>query len=342
VITSFRTTLISVSWWLIWSTLHVATLMIYGLDLPTAVVESLVSNVILAGICAGVVYAVRFSMPSTGRVLSFMISAVLASFIWVWATGQILSELYVDRSNYLDFLSDTMAIRTIIGILMITLFMLFGWVVHVARENLDEARRLHEISKISKETELLNLRQQLQPHFLFNTLNSVSALAGSDPALAKKMIHQLSDFLRGTIRQSDERKNTLEVEIEHLKLYLEIEKVRFGNRLQTSIHVAPETLQIKLPSLLLQPLVENAIKFGLYDTLDEVLISIYSSVENDHLVIKITNPFDHLARKQVPGTGFGISSVTRRLYLLYGRNDLLATHVHENNFTVTIKIPLAS
>jgi two-component system, LytTR family, sensor kinase len=322
-----------------WSVLHVATLLIYGLDLPTAVVESLVANITLAGICAGVVYSVRFSMPSTGRVLSFMIGAVMASFIWVWATGQVLSEIYTDRNDYLDFLSNTMAIRTIIGILMITLFMLFGWVVHVARENLEEARRLHEISRISKEAELLNLRQQLQPHFLFNTLNSVSALAGSDPALARKMIHQLSDFLRGSIRQSEERKNTLEEEIEHLKLYLEIEKVRFGSRLQTQIQIAPETLHVKLPSLLLQPLVENAIKFGLYDTLDEVLISIISTIENEHLVIQIINPFDNTTQKQIPGTGFGINSVTRRLFLLYGRNDLLSTHSHQNKFTVTIKIP---
>jgi len=92
-----------------------------------------------------------------------------------------------------------------------------------------------EIEKLATAAELSKLRQQLQPHFLFNSLNSISALTNSHPEKARFMIQQLSDFLRGTLRQEDHHWNTLEKELEHLKLYLEIEKVRFGDRLQTEI-----------------------------------------------------------------------------------------------------------
>jgi two-component system LytT family sensor kinase len=100
-----------------------------------------------------------------------------------------------------------------------------------------------------------------------------------------------------------------------------------------------KTLSMKLPSLLLQPLVENAIKFGLYDTVGEVIISINSMAEANLLVIQITNPFDPSTTIPKSGTGFGLKSVQRRLALLFYRSDLLATKQNENIFTTTIKIP---
>ena len=117
--------------------------------------------------------------------------------------------------------------------------------------------------------------QQLQPHFLFNSLNSINALIGFKPDEARKMIHQLSDFLRGTLKKDDDQLQvTLNDELQHLNLYLEIEKVRFGHRLQTEISCDERSGSAKLPSMLLQPIVENAIKFGLYDTTGEVVVSL--------------------------------------------------------------------
>ena len=192
---------------------------------------------------------------------------------------------------------------------------------------------------MAREAELTNLRQQLQPHFLFNSLNSISALAGTRPEEARKMIQQLSDFLRGTVKKDDASLVTLAEELQHLELYLDIEKVRFGHRLSTAIQKSEESLSMKLPSLLLQPIVENAIKFGLYDTMGEIGITISSWVENKMLCIEVKNPFDPATSLPRRGTGFGLSSVQRRLYLLYLRNDLLSTAQHENLFTTTIKIP---
>jgi LytS/YehU family sensor histidine kinase len=122
-------------------------------------------------------------------------------------------------------------------------------------------------------------------------------------------------------------------------LYLAIEKVRFGHRLQTTMAIADETRAARMPSLLLQPIMENAIKFGLYDTIGEATISVSATLNEQHLVIHITNPFDSGTVMNRPGTGFGLTSVQRRLYLLYLRNDLLATERNETEFITTVRIP---
>src|SRR5829696_9616985 len=129
----------------------------------------------------------------------------------------------------------------------------------------------------------------------------------------------------------------MEEEIQHLELYLEIEKVRFGHRLSTTI--VNEAKESSLPVMLLQPIVENAIKFGLYDTTDDIEITVKASNENGNLYVRVTNPFDAETSSPKKGTGFGLSSVQRRLYLLFARNDLLQTTTENNLFITTIKIP---
>src|SRR3954447_4337876 len=121
------------------------------------------------------------------------------------------------------------------------------WYTQQEQKEMD--KRKADAEKLAKDAELYKLRQQLQPHFLFNSLNSISALTGSQPEKARHMIQQLSDFLRGTLKKDELVWSTLEEELQYLQLYLDIEKVRFGYRLQTEIVVANEALQMKLPSM---------------------------------------------------------------------------------------------
>ena len=211
------------------------------------------------------------------------------------------------------------------------------WYTQEEQKTMNERKADTEI--LAREAELFKLRQQLQPHFLFNSLNSISALTGSQPEKARHMIQQLSDFLRGTLKRDDQQWSTLEEEIEYLGLYLDIEKVRFGHRLQTNIVYTEEVKDLKLPSLLLQPVVENAIKFGLYDTTGDVLITLNASKENNYLKIEVQNPFDPETSQPLKGTGFGLSSIQRRLFLLFARNDLLITKKYNTKFITTILIP---
>jgi two-component sensor histidine kinase len=198
-------------------------------------------------------------------------------------------------------------------------------------------KRSLKTEQLQKEAELAELRLQLQPHFLFNSLNSINALIGRQPDAARKMTQQLSDFLRSTLKREDAF-IPLKEELEHLSLYLEIEKVRFGDRLQVEIEVETLASEQKIPAMILQPLIENAIKFGLYGTLGEVVIRINAKLENRFLLLSVQNPVESRPAK-ARGTGFGLNSVKRRLQILYNRFDLLQIHESENTFTCQLKIP---
>lgn len=215
----------------------------------------------------------------------------------------------------------------ILGITSWILLSFFSVIHYLSKIIAAQKQQLHvenHVQQLKNDAELFKLRQQLHPHFLFNSLNSINALIGGNPKLAREMLMKLSTFLRQTLKKEDDQLVLLSNELEELHLYLDIEKVRFGDRLQVEESIPEQLSDIKIPPFLLQPLVENAIKFGLYGTLGNVLISI-TVIEMEHFFkFEITNPFDKesIAPK---GTGFGLKSIARRLYLLYARNDLLKT-----------------
>lgn len=194
------------------------------------------------------------------------------------------------------------------------------------------------IKHLEKEAELKNLRHRMQPHFLFNALNSINALIDLDGAKARNMVQQLSTFLRGTIQAEEARLQSMEEELAHMQLYLDIEQVRFEHRLKVSIDCESEACNMKLPVLLLQPLLENAIKFGLYGTTEQVLIRLTAKAENGLLRVSISNPIDedHEAQR---GTGFGLRSIQKRLQLIYGRTDLMEHQLKNEKYVVNLKIP---
>jgi LytS/YehU family sensor histidine kinase len=240
---------------------------------------------------------------------------------------------------YLSYLESSQIFRGVLAWLMITLMGIISWTWFFMQDVRAGEKRESDTMRLARDAELATLRQQLQPHFLFNSLNSISALAGVRPEQARKMIQQLSDFLRGTIKKDDQQLVSLKEELSHLQLYLDIEKVRFGHRLSTEIIAQESASPNLLPSLLLQPIVENAIKFGLYDTTGEIVIRIAAITGDKQLILRVENPFDPETSQPRSGTGFGLSSVQRRLYLLYGRNDLLSTRTQEKTFITEVKIP---
>jgi LytS/YehU family sensor histidine kinase len=261
------------------------------------------------------------------------------SLLSVAAMQFILPKLISNNPTYLNFVESSSLVRFVYSLLMIAFVTVVSWLVfYVENETLNNKRK-SEAENILKQAELSLLQLQLQPHFLFNSLNSISALAGSKPVEARKMIQQLSDFYRATLKTEKEQFSTVENELKHLQLYLEIEKVRFGNRLQVTINYDEETLTLKLPVLLLQPIVENAIKFGLYDVIGNVEIQIVASKVNEQLLLTITNPFDSDTSKASEGKGFGLHSIQRRLQLIYGIGNLLKTEKEKNIFKTILEIP---
>jgi two-component system LytT family sensor kinase len=327
-----------VGWWLLWTALQFCLMVYYGMSIRESWMDASVTSSILVLAGYVMITIVKYFKPSAKNAIAVLVSALALAFLTGGVLFSILKML-PSSAEYLKWLDNTLLIRFIFIWLMIVIAAINGWLFFYIREHQQTELREKETEKLMREAELSGLRQQIQPHFIFNSLNSISALAGTNPSLARKMIEQLSDFLRGTIKKESNQLVPLKDEFNHLQLYLEIEKVRFGHRLITDVKADDAAFEMKLPSLLLQPVLENAIKFGLYDTVGEVIITVGAKAEQNYLVIEIKNPFDPLSAVPKKGTGFGLSSIQRRLSLLFYRNDLLTTQQNENTFITTIKIP---
>lgn len=325
--------------WFSWAETHAIVLTHYGFSWRLALLDSFVSNLLLAGISSLIMVTFQYYIPAKNK-YSFIIGlVVILTIAWLFGSRAILTPLVGNELDYRAFFNRSLPIRAAFGVLINGCMALISVLLYTIQDQQQIELRKTEAEALAKEAELYNLRQQLQPHFLFNSLNSINALITTRPQQARTMIQQLSDFLRGTLKKEEHQWVSLEDELQHLQLYLEIEKVRFGHRLSTQVQNSAAASTAKIPAMLLQPVVENAIKFGLYDTTGEITISIITRLDEGSLVIEVTNPFDPETSSPNKGTGFGLSSVQRRLYLLFARNDLLKTVAHEHIFSTIIKIP---
>lgn len=327
------------AWWLVWILLQYIILRQLNIDELHSIADSIISNILLAICCFFISNNMKYYLPRAEKYWYILVVSLTASFLWMLAQQAVMWMVFPETDHYGDVIHSSWGIRFGAGYLLISSISMFSLLWYSQQEQKEMEKRKNESEKLSKDAELFKLRQQLQPHFLFNSLNSISALTGSQPEKARHMIQQLSDFFRGTLRKDEHQWNSLQEELKYLELYLEIEKVRFGHRLQTEINYRDEILSMKLPALLLQPVVENAIKFGLYDTTGDILIQLDASTEGNNLKIVVQNPFDPETSQPLKGTGFGLSSITRRLFLLFGRNDLLSIKKDNEKFITTILIP---
>ena len=322
----------------IWFLSTFGLLVFYTIDQSIAIIDALIFALLFS---LGVNMLDRvfgFYIPKGSNNWLLLGLPLLFSLVAVLAHQYLLKWIYSDQADYLLFLKSHFYLRwAVLGVAEV----LVGLIAIVVSklEQQDEAQKREALmSELSREAELSQLRQQLQPHFLFNSLNSISALTVSQPKKAREMVLQLSDFLRGTIQKDHQQWVSLEEELGYLKMYLDIERVRFGHRLEVEFEVAEEVLSMRLPQLLVQPLLENAIKHGLYGITEDVKIILHAYKEQNYLILKIENPFDPEVTAP-KGTGFGLSSVDRRLFLLFGRKDLLESKTLDSVFSVFLKIP---
>lgn len=310
----------------------------YGIDTEIALWDSGFFGLIFLG---GVFVLDRMFglfVPKGKNVWVLFAVPLLLSLIGTLIHRYGLSWWYGDEEDYLQFLRANFYLRWSFLGLAEQMVALLALVVSKLERQEEMQKREAQLLQLSKDAELAQLRQQLQPHFLFNSLNSINALVISQPQKAREMVLQLSDFLRGTIRKDSQSWISLEEELNYLKMYLDIERVRFGHRLEVDFDVNQEFYSIKLPQLLIQPLVENAIKHGLYGVTGRVKIEVSGYKEGSYFILEVCNPFE--PESTAPeGTGFGLSSVERRLFLLFGRTDLLEHGQAGNLFSVKLKIP---
>ncbi len=326
-----------VFFWIIWSGIHAWVLQEWGYSFEASWIDSAVSNILLAGISLLIITSLRYYLPRRESFTYLCLMCLGFAGIWLGCTKLTIGYLGDDSTS--NTFNQSIPIRFAIALLISGCVILLSVLWYTLEDQKEQETRKNESEKIARDAELYKLRQQLQPHFLFNSLNSISALVMSQPGEARKMIQQLSDYLRSTLKKEDHMWAPLSEELQYLQLYLEIEKVRFGHRLTAVITNDSYALAMKLPAMLLQPIVENAIKFGLYDTIEDITIQIDAAAGDRLLTVTVKNPFDPEISQPGKGTGFGLRSVQRRLSLLFARNDLLVTSARGNIFITQVKIP---
>ena len=218
-------------------------------------------------------------------------------------------------------------------------------IVHYLVAEVEASREAEETALryrvLAREAELRAFKAQVDPHFLFNSLNAVASLCGSRPAQAREMAQLMADFFRLTLRVGSRERITVAEEIDLVSRYLAIEKVRFGARLATDIVVDEKAAQCLVPPLLLQPLVENAVRHGIASMVDGGTISIAATANDGALRIRIENPADP-DRAQQKGEGIGLQNARGRLAAISGGEASLNVNENDGRYYVSIELPVSS
>jgi two-component system LytT family sensor kinase len=229
----------------------------------------------------------------------------------------------------------------VMGIVGYKIILTTNYALDFHRKFNDERNRSAELEKQLAQAQLQALKMQLQPHFLFNTLNSLSSLALEDPRQTVHMIARLGDFLRLTVDSNGTQIVSLEKEIEFLKNYLEIEQIRFRDRLKPTFEIDSEALRAEVPNLILQPAVENAIKHGISKSMDAGRIRVGAKKASGRLVMEVEN--DGPKQNGTAGNGVGIANTRERLSQIYGDDyEMDFSLLDEGGARLVISIPFRS
>jgi len=188
------------------------------------------------------------------------------------------------------------------------------------------------------QAQLMALKMQLQPHFLFNTLNSISALVTDNPAAAERMIARLSELLRTTLENAGTQEVSLQQELAVLDTYLEIERARFPDRLRVQMDIDPAVLDARVPNLILQPLVENAIRHGIAPQPHTGEVAIHAARSNGHLMLRVQDNGVGVQALDTLEWGVGLTNTEARLQQLYGAQHTFELR-NDDGFEVRLAFP---
>lgn len=333
-----KTQLLFVSWTLIAGCMQLFILWVNQFPFEIAWKDAIVS-VSIVSIIAQIIYLIQTHYHSEKPVNFTNFARVIVLTFFYQLSANTLLRWWLGKETWEKQIFPFEAPRAVIVFFLLTAISLYWWIEKNRRIQAQIQQQLVAQERALTTAELNNIHQQLQPHFLFNSLNSISSLTLISPKEANRMIQLLSDFLRGTLRKDIQQLVPLTEEINQLKLYLEIEKIRFGHRLSIHFSQTDACESAKVPALIIQPLIENALKYGLYGTTEKSDITIDLKCDEHTLLITVQNPFDVDFQHQQKGLGFGHASIKRRLALFYGQNDLLKTHHSNSIYTCTLRIP---
>ena len=273
-------------------------------------------------------------------VMTHGVAASLISGAWM-----LIAMLYVSGLVYLEpfkGLEHFAGIYRLIfgtGVLIYLLWVASYYVIITMETSQKAEQRATEARVLARDSELRALKAQINPHFIFNSLHSISALTSIDPGKARDMCISLADFLRATLGMGEKTSIALSEELDLVHRYLTVEKVRFGSRLRMEDSVDEAALNCIIPPLLLQPLVENAIVHGIAHLPEGGWIKLQAHAEEGSLTISVENNFDP-DYKSKRKSGIGLANVRERVETRYGKSGTFTAKAENNQFRVAITLPV--
>ncbi len=309
-------------------------------DSLSAVLQAVVQNSSLAILGGGIWFVVKYSMTMERQLrslFSITFSGLFLVILWMGFTFIIENLLFRASNGVIEFQRHHLY-QFVVGCFLFSIFALSYRMMILFHNYNQKTKSEEKLKNMLAETKLNALKAYVNPHFLFNSLNSVNALIPTDPEKARDMIVNLSEYFRYSLKQKDISFIPFEEELHYTLTYFGIEKLRFGDRIIADIDVDEDVKDIQFPVMLLQPLFENVIKHAVSESLLTIKMEFSAKLKDQKLVIRLSNNFDpeSIPRK---GNGIGISTTAERLHLIYGDRNLLKYSKKDGIFSVLIEIP---
>lgn len=269
--------------------------------------------------------------------LTHFLAGLLVSALWV-SIIKIFLFWMIDQPSYQIFFNESIAVRISIGMTIYFLITAFNYLFLYYDNYKEKVENEVSLKNLLTETELKNLKFQINPHFIFNALNSIASLTHISSDKAASMTIKLADFMRSTLTNTKPF-SLLEDELKNCRMYVDIEKIRFGDKFTFEENVDESLLKEEIPSMILQPLFENAIKYGVYEAMEKVQIHFIAERITGYLKIAVENDFESGGEKH-KGEGIGLTNISKRMQILYKQENLIKIEKEKNIFRVLLFFPL--
>lgn len=329
-----------------WSTYLIADWLNHFKDGHYFLLPSFIST-ITAIILTGSIAVITNKMESRGRKIQsvvFISTLLLGAALWnkLWSISHGEYQNYTEMfSQYLSVFDYSLMQWVSTGYYPLFLFLAWGGFFLGSKwffELKVQQQLVSEAQVKTKQAQLQTLRYQLNPHFLFNVLNNIDvSILSDDKATAHQMVQHLSSFLRNSLQQGEQDKITIRDELHVVRDFINIEQVRFGDAIAIEVSIDAQCDDAMLPPMLLQPLVENAIKFA-WSQSEQGKVAIKITKQSSKLSISIGNSRAQM-KETVPGTGTGLRNTQERISLVYGQDASLTVHEKHNFYQVNILLP---
>jgi len=332
----------SLVWLMAAVTQGVLYLYVLHLHLTVVIADSLISSLMFGFLGLLAWYPTRYipfqRQSPVYSILAHVVAGIVVLGAWVLITLVLLNAIFAYQEDYIEFLNQTLAWRAMLGALIYLVLVLIYYLVANSQKLQERLQQEERLRGMVRDAELNMLKSQINPHFLFNSLNSIASLTMSNPDEAREMIIRLSDFLRYSLKHRENEYVPLSDELGRMKDYLAIEKVRFGEKLLYEFIIKGECETFLVPTMIFQPLFENAIRHSVYESVDPVTVRFSCTQEPESMKAVITNDYD----PGVPsrrGTGVGLQNVRQRIALAYKEKGSVTWSGQDSVFTVTILFP---